>query len=85
MNAFQTIFQPPSLCVPACRVDERRDNWRPLFQEHFSPLISGATGLSDAALTLNKEIWQIWNITFEANQTPDIMSPFQVLWASHWT
>ena len=39
------------------------------------------TGLSDAALILNKEIWHIWNITFQANQTPDIMSPFQVLWS----
>ena len=62
-----------------CRVDERRDNWRPLFQERFSPLLSDAAGISEAALTLNREIWQFWNITFKANQTPDIMSPFQVL------
>lgn len=59
-------------------VDEPRDNWRPLFHERFSRLVQNANGLSEAALALNRDIWSIWNITFLANQTPDIMSPFQV-------
>jgi hypothetical protein len=59
-------------------VDEPRDAWRPLFFSRFLPLIKYATTLSKAALILNKEIWSIWNVTFKANQTPDIMSPFQV-------
>ncbi|CAL5223901.1 g6497 [Coccomyxa viridis] len=69
--------------LPYAIVDERRDNWRPLFQEHFSPLISDAAAISEAALTLNREIWQFWNITFKANQTPNIMSPFQVIDAGY--
>ncbi len=68
---------PAHVCY-SCRVDERRDTWRPLFQERFSPLIRDAAGISEAALTLNREIWQFWNISFKANQTPNIMSPFQV-------
>ena len=52
--------------------------WRPLFHERFSPLVQSATGISEAALLLNQNIWPIWNITFKANQTPDIMSPSQV-------
>ena len=79
--AYQRFSRALQLFCDSYRVDERREDWRLLFQERFSPLISGATGLSGAALTLNREIWQLWNITFKANQTPDIMSPFQVLWA----
>ena len=64
-------------------MDELRDNWRPLFHERFSPLVKNATGISEAALLLNQHIWPIWNITFKANQTPDIMSQFQVVSCCH--
>ena len=59
-------------------VDEARDDWRGLFFMRFMPLVERASSLSEAALILNRDIWGIWNITFKANQTPDIMSPFQV-------
>ena len=42
------------------------------------PLVQDAGSLSEAALVLNRDIWSIWGIVFQANQTPDIMSPFQV-------
>ncbi len=64
--------------LTTCSVDEARDTWRPLFWECFSPLVQAASGVSAAVLSLNKNIWSLWNITFKANQTPDIMSPFQV-------
>ena len=49
-----------------------------MFFQRFLPLVQNATSLSEAALILNKEIWSIWGIAFKSNQTPDIMSPFQV-------
>ena len=67
-----------SLLSTCLSVDEMRDDWRPLFYERFSPLVQSATGISEAALLLNQNIWPIWNITFKANQTPNIMSPSQV-------
>ena len=63
-------------------VDEPRDNWRGLFFSRFLPLVQDARSLSEATLILNRDIWGIWGIIFEANQTPDIMSPFQV--KQHW-
>ena len=59
-------------------VDEPRDDWRGLFFSRFLPLVQDAGSLSEAALVLNRDIWSIWGIVFQANQTPDIMSPFQV-------
>lgn len=64
-------------------VDEPRDDWRGLFFTRFMPLVEGASSLSEAALILNRDIWAIWDITFKANQTPDIMSPFQVSASMH--
>ncbi len=60
-------------------MDEPRDNWRPLFFQRFLPLIQDARSLSEAALILNENIWSIWGIVFKPNQTPEIMSPFQVI------
>lgn len=69
--------------LPYASVDEPRDNWRPLFFQRFLPLIQDAGSLSEAALILNENIWSIWDIVFKPNQTPEIMSPFQVIQAGH--
>lgn len=68
---------------PYANVNERRDDWRPLFVQKFSPFISSASSLSEAALTINRRIWSVWNITFLSDQTPTIMSPFQTIAAHH--
>ena len=75
---MQILLAAQSMLITCLSVDEMRDNWRPLFHERFNPFIINATGISEAALLLNQNIWPIWNITFRANQTPDIMSPSQV-------
>ena len=59
-------------------MNEERSQWRPLFAAIFLPLVKAAPSISAAALTLNKEIWRLFNIHYEPNQTPAIMSPPQV-------
>ncbi|KAG2485274.1 hypothetical protein HYH03_015949 [Edaphochlamys debaryana] len=67
--------------LPYASLDEAREDWRPLFYEKFAPLVAGAATTLEAARELNNRIWTLdgWNITFKSEQTPDIMSPSQVL------
>jgi len=73
--------------LPPWSVDERRDEWRAFFLESLLPLVQGAGTLEEAAAFVNREVWRLpqfgGNITFLANQTPEIMSPFQVIEAQH--
>ncbi|KAG2441674.1 hypothetical protein HXX76_003292 [Chlamydomonas incerta] len=67
--------------LPYANLDEPREDWRSLFYEKFSPLVRGTDSLLDAAREINYRIWDLgdWNITFKAEQTPEIMSPSQVI------
>lgn len=65
---------------PYASLDEPREDWRSLFYDKFSPLVKGTDSLLEAAREINYRIWDLdgWNITFKAEQTPEIMSPSQV-------
>ncbi|GIL74868.1 hypothetical protein Vretimale_2445 [Volvox reticuliferus] len=67
--------------LPYANLDEPREDWRTSFYELFSPLVANTASTLDAATALNNKIWTLgdWNISFKAGQTPDIMSPSQVL------
>lgn len=69
------------------RTDPRkRDPWAPLFAETLAPLVANATSLEEAAALVAWKVWDAFpgpRIVFKANQTPLIMSPFQVLKARY--
>lgn len=71
--------------LPYANLDEPREDWRSQFYSLFSPLVTDTTNTLDAAMELNYKIWTLrgWNITFKSNQTPDIMSPSQVIAAGY--
>ena len=51
-----------------CSVDEPRDDWRGLFFSRLLPLVENASSTTEAALILNKEIWNIWGIVFRCGR-----------------
>ena len=65
------------MCLLHRSLDEPRDRWRPLFRERVAPLAAGARSLTEAALQLNARVWGLWGIRFQANSTPEVLSPFQ--------
>ncbi|KAL6757256.1 hypothetical protein V8C86DRAFT_2629536 [Haematococcus lacustris] len=69
--------------LPYASLDEPRDEWRQLFVDRLAPLVAGATSSTQAAQILNAKIWDLWGIRFKADQTPDIMSPAQVIAAGY--
>uniref|UniRef100_A0A7S3QL17 Transglutaminase-like domain-containing protein n=1 Tax=Dunaliella tertiolecta TaxID=3047 RepID=A0A7S3QL17_DUNTE len=69
--------------LPYASLDEKRDDWRPVFSFLFSSKVRSAHSLTEAAQILNHGIWKIWGITFQPDQTPEIMSPFQVIEAGY--
>ncbi|GFR45390.1 hypothetical protein Agub_g6769, partial [Astrephomene gubernaculifera] len=77
------VFQ--NYVLPYANLDEPREDWRSEFYARFAPMVSGTTSILDAAVALNYQIWTSggWNITFKAQQTPDIMSPSQVIEAGY--
>ncbi len=73
--------------LPPWSVDEHRDDWRAFFLVTLLPFVEGSASLEEAAQFVNQHVWTLpqfgGNITFLANQTPEIMSPFQVIEAQH--
>eukprot|EP00884_Botryococcus_braunii_P010765 jgi/Botrbrau1/19690/Bobra.0003s0051.1 len=71
--------------LPYANVDEPREEWRTLLQKLVAPLIANCTSISEAALVVNQQLWELWDppIRFKPNQTPDILSPSQVIAARH--
>ena len=58
--------------LPHASLDEPRDDdvlegggWRSMMQSLFSPMVAAAADLTEAAQTLNREIWKLWGIRFE--------------------
>jgi hypothetical protein len=43
----------------------------------WQALVQGAQSTTEAAMAINRGIWQFWGIVFKPDQTPEIMSPSQ--------
>ena len=72
--------------APYAVLAEPRDgDWRALLHRKLAPLVANASSVTDAAQRVNKRLWSLWDppIVFVADQTPAIMSPFQVLSHRH--
>jgi hypothetical protein len=54
-----------------CCLQGRTDTWH--------PCPAGIDTVAEAALVVNRDVWALWDIHFEPDQTPGIMSPFQVV------
>lgn len=69
--------------LPYAVLNERRDDWRAYFFDSLSPLVVGTASIEEAASVINARIWSLWGLTFVGGQTPQTMSPFQVLSAGN--
>jgi transglutaminase-like putative cysteine protease len=69
--------------LPYRNLDEPIDQWRADFMERFSPMVTSASDILEAAAILNQQIWKIWGIYFKADQAPEILSPSQVIAAGY--
>ncbi|CAM6087620.1 unnamed protein product [Calypogeia fissa] len=69
--------------LPYAVLNERRDDWRALFYDSLAPLVSETTSIEQAASVINARIWSLWDLKFVGGQTPQTMSPFQVLSAGN--
>jgi len=70
--------------LPYASLDEPRDAWRPLMWAAVPQLVQGARSVAEAAQAVNKGVWALFGgLYFKADQTPEIMSPSQVLAAGY--
>jgi len=66
--------------LPYVNVNERRDDWRQDFYERFMPVVKECNTPSDAALTLNKEVFERLNVKYHASKRPKPdQSPYETL------
>ncbi len=73
--------------VSYSNVDERRDEWRPLFHSKLMPLVQDHSCNTAAEVTvlLNQKIWSLFGgIVFKSQQTPMIMR-YSILFMSNVT
>lgn len=68
--------------LPYAVLGEPRDgDWRGMFWPRFQHVVASAGSLTEAAQALNANLWATWQppLRFVADQTPAIMSPFEVI------
>ena len=63
---------------PGC-LDEPRDDWRTVLRPRCSELVRGATSTAEAALTLNRAVWDEFKVRYLPNQSPKVLAPLTVL------
>jgi len=61
--------------LPYCVVNEARDPWRKEFIDRFSPLIKDCNTISEAAATLNGQIFGIVNVKYSTKRPKPDQSP----------
>ena len=61
--------------------EPRDGDWRGMFWPRFQHVVASAGSLTEAAQALNANLWATWQppLRFVADQTPAIMSPFEVI------
>jgi len=63
--------------LPYVNLHERRDDWRADFYEKFYPLVKELSTPGEAAVKLNKEIWDIVNVFYNTKRPKADQSPYE--------
>ena len=63
--------------LPYSNMHERRDNWRKDFYEKFIGLVKNSNSSGEAALILNKNIWDIVNVHYSTKRPKADQSPYE--------
>ena len=82
MSPWATDVPWPIFCdavLPYCVLDEPREEWRLLLQSRCLPLIAGANSPGEAAMMLNRKVWDVFDVRFEPNLSPTYLSPRSVI------
>jgi hypothetical protein len=58
--------------APCCSVGEPRELWRGLMSSVVAPLVANATTLGEAALLVNKNVWDLWTPTVPWDGRPRV-------------
>ena len=61
--------------LPYSVIREERDNWREEFRERFAPLVAGCTNAYDAAVALDRKIWDIIDVHYNVKRDKARQSP----------
>lgn len=61
--------------LPYTVIREERDDWRAEFRERFAPLVAGATNAYDAAVALDRGIWDMINVHYNVRRDKARQSP----------
>jgi hypothetical protein len=61
--------------LPYANVTEKREAWRSDFFERFSPVVSNCITAGEAAVALNRAIWDMLNVRYSAQRTHADQSP----------
>ena len=61
--------------LPYSVIREGRDDWRSEFRERFQPIVAAATNAYDAAVRLDRTIWDIINVHYDVRRDQARQSP----------
>ena len=61
--------------LPYSVIREERDDWRQEFRDRFLPLIAGCTNAYDAAVTLDRKIWDLLGVHYNVKRDRARQSP----------
>ena len=61
--------------LPYSVIREGRDDWRKEFRERFSPIIAGCSNAYDAAVKLDRTIWDMINVHYNVKRDQARQSP----------
>lgn len=61
--------------LPYSVIREGRDDWRAEYRERFAPIVAGATNAYDAAVTLDRTIWDMINVHYNVKRDKARQSP----------
>ena len=63
--------------LPYANIHERRDNWRKDFYQKFFPLIKNAQRPGQAAIILNRNIWNMIHVHYSTKRPKADQSPYE--------
>ena len=61
--------------LPYSVIREERDDWRSEFRERFAPLVAGSTNAYEAAVTLDRRIWDMIDVHYSTGRDKARQSP----------